>query len=74
MCEIAVEKDPSCLSDASDHFKTKEMCDKEVRRGPWLLKYVPDWFIRKQQIKSCYYHCGDEDVMNGYQKRKAQKA
>ena len=28
-----------------DYFKTREMCDKAVRKYPWLLQFVPDWFV-----------------------------
>ena len=47
-----------------DQHKTHEVCDDAVRRTSWLLKYVPDWFVTKQQIKSCY----------GHQKRRSQRA
>ena len=75
-----VEVDLWQLEDVPDPFKTQDMCDKAVHKRPWLLKYVPDWFITKQQIKSCYDdddYCNDDKLIkwhDGHQKRKAQKA
>ena len=43
-----VEVDLWQLEDVPDPFKTQDMCDKTVQKRPWLLKYVPDWFITKQ--------------------------
>ena len=34
-----------------DHLKNREMCDAAVREDPWLLKYVPDWFVTQEQLK-----------------------
>ena len=31
-----------------DRFKTREMCEKAVKKYLWLLKYVPDWFVTHQ--------------------------
>ena len=30
------------LEFVSDHFKTEDMCNKAVRRGPYTLRYAPD--------------------------------
>ena len=33
----------SCwINKALDHFKTQEMCNKEVEKDPWSLVYVPN--------------------------------
>ena len=59
-----------------------------MRRGPWHLKYVPDWFVTEQQLKLWYdyndnEYCDDDDDddednffkwYEGYKKRKVQKA
>ena len=39
---------PYTLGYVPDQHKTHEMCDDAARRRPWLLKYVPDWFVTKQ--------------------------
>ena len=42
-----------------------------------LLKYVPDWFVTRQQLKLWDDHCTDDGYINwyeGYQKWKPQKA
>ena len=31
MCNKAVDKDPWSLAEVPEHFKTQEMCNKEVR-------------------------------------------
>ena len=80
MCVRAVEKYPLYLSDVSNHFKTQDMCDNEVRRKPWSLKHVPNWFVTEGQIKLWHddaYYCNDNEMIewyHDYQKRKAQKA
>ena len=56
------------------------MCEKAVRRKPCLLKYVPDWFVKQQQLKLWHddhdYYNNDKfiECCDGYKKRKAQKA
>ena len=56
------------------------MCNNAVRMNPWLLNYVPDWFVTQGQIRlwhDDYYHCNDNEIIDwfeGHQKRKAQKA
>ena len=50
--------------DVPDHFKTQEICNKAVRMDQWLLNYVPDWFLKQGQLKTChdYDDCyGDDD-------------
>ena len=42
MCIKAVAKDPRQLYHAPDYFK---MCGATVMEDPWLLNYVPDWFV-----------------------------
>ena len=54
-------------------FKTQEMCDKAVRRRPWLLEYVPDWFVTQEQMKLWHDDddCDDDELIEwyeGYQK------
>ena len=57
------------------------MCDKEVKKHPWLLIYIPDWFVTQGQID--LWHDDNNSVYNddkliywhdGYKKRKARKA
>ena len=58
------------------------MCDKAVEEDLYLLEYVPDWFVRQEQIDlwhddyydDDYYDYGMTEWYNGYKKRKAQKA
>ena len=59
------------------------MCEKAVEVGPWLLIYVPDWFITQQQLKLWHddkqiWHDDDNNEFikwyEDYEKRKAQKA
>ena len=33
------------------------MCDAVVMEDPWLLRYVPDWFVTQQQAKSLDDYC-----------------
>ena len=37
-----VDIEPRFLLLVADHFKTREMCEKAVKKYLWLLKYVPD--------------------------------
>ena len=51
------------------------MCDKAVEEDLCLLEYVPDWFVRQEQIDLW----GDADYgmigwYEGYKKSKAKKA
>ena len=52
---------------------------KAVYKYPWLLKYLPDWFVTQQQLKLWHdddYYCNDDEIIkwyDGYKKRKAQK-
>ena len=58
------------------------MCDKAVEEDLYLLEYVPDWFVRQEQIDlwlddyydDDYYDYGMIEWYDGYKKRKAQKA
>ena len=54
------------------------ICDRAVHNKPWLLKYVLDQFVTRQQLKFWdNHHCiGDGYIKqyDGYQKREAQKA
>ena len=72
MCERAGEDDLNALEFVLDHFKIQEMYEKSVEVDLLSLKYVPDWFVRKQQIGPW-----DDDVIikwyDGYKKCKAQK-
>ena len=52
------------------------MCDDILRRYPYSLQFVPDWFVAQGQIKiwddDDDYYDGDELIKwhDGYQKRK----
>ena len=37
------------------------MCDKAVNEDPWLLNYIPDWFVTQEQVK--IWH--DDSEYNG---------
>ena len=75
-----VDIEPNFLPFLPDPFKTREMCEKAVKKYPWLLKYVPDWFVTHQQMKTWHDnndYCNDDELIkwyDGYQKCKAQKA
>ena len=55
------------------------MCEKAIKKYLWLLKYVLDWFVTHQQIKTWHDnddYCNDDQLIkwyDGYRKRKAQK-
>ena len=74
-----VDIEPCFLPLVPDRFKTRETCEKAIKKYLWLLKYVPDWFVTYQQIKIWHDnddYCNDDDFIEwheGYQKRKAQK-
>ena len=74
-----VDIEPRFLPLVPDRFKTREMCEKSVKKYLWLLKYIPDWFVTHQQIKVWHDNddcCNDNELIqwyNCYKKRKAQK-
>ena len=51
MGKKAVQKDPRMLEYVPDNFKMQEMCNEALRRGPWHLRHVLDWFMTQQQLK-----------------------
>ena len=75
-----VDIQPRFLPFVPDRFKTREMCEKAVKKYLRLLKYVPDWIATYQQIKIWHDnddYCNDDELIKwykGYQKRKSQKA
>ena len=54
MCIKAVDVDLWQLWDVPDGYKLQEMCDAAVRENPSFLIYVPDWFLRQQQVNMWY--------------------
>ena len=57
------------LSFVPDRFKTREMCEKAVKKYLWLLKYVPDWFATHQQIQIWHNnddYCNDGELIEWY--------
>ena len=58
----------------------QKMCDNVVRRDPYSLQFVPDWFVTEEQIDVSYYddeYCDDDELIewyNNYHRRKPQKA
>ena len=56
------------------------MCDKAVKEDLCLLEYVPDWFVRQEQIElwgDDDDDCNDDKLTEWYQgckNRKAEKA
>ena len=79
MCNKAVDDCPRMLGDVPDHLKAREMLEKAVKKYLWLLKYVLDWFVTHQQLKTWHDnddYCNDDQLIewyDGYKKRKAQK-
>ena len=75
-----VDIEPRFLPFLPDRIKTREMCEKAVKKYLWLLKYVTDWFVAHQQIKIWHDnddYCNDDELIewyDGYKVRKAQKA
>ena len=76
----SVDIEPRILPFLPHRFKTRQMCEKAVKKYLWLLKYVPDWFVTHQQIKIWHDnddYCNDDELIewyDGYKVRKAQKA
>ena len=67
MCREAVSREPCSLAFVLDHFKNREMCEKAFKKYLWLLKYVPDWFVTHQQLKTWHDnndYCNDDDMMS----------
>ena len=50
MCEKAVEKNPWALKIIPDHLKTKKMCYEAFQEDTSFLMYIPNWFVRSQQV------------------------
>ena len=72
----AVWVGPSFLELIPDHFKTQEICDNTVRDELRTLLFVPDWFVRQQQIYLCYNdseYCDDDDKDNFFKWDNAYK-
>ena len=76
------------LEDVPVCFKTRDVCEKAMRKSPTSLVYVLDWFVTQQQIKMWRddnEYCDDDDDDDDdddellewyvrYQKRRTQKA
>ena len=56
--------DPWQLGNASDHFKTQEMCNEAMREDSYAIKFVPDWFVTQQQVKICMMTITIAMIMN----------
>ena len=45
------------------------MCDKSMEKDPWLLKYVPDWFVTRKSICMWYddtaYDDDEDNFLSG---------
>ena len=65
-----LNENPRWPTDIPDHFKTQEMRDDAVRRRSWLLKHVPDWFVKEQHIGSW----DDDELIKWYDDYKKRKA
>ena len=62
--------EPRFLPLVPDRFKTREMCEKAVKKYLWLLKYVSDWFVTHQQIKIWHDnndYCNDDELIEWYE-------
>ena len=69
--------EPCFLRLVPDRLKTPGICDKVKHNKPWLLKYVPKWFVTRQQLNLWDDHCINDGYIKwyeGYKKRKSQKA
>ena len=65
-----VDIEPNFLPLVPDLFKTREMCEKAVKKYIWLLKYVPDWFVTHRQIKIWHDdddYCNDDVIIEWYE-------
>ena len=75
-----VDIEPRFLPFLPDRIKTREMCEKAVKKYLWLLKYVPDWFVTQEQLEIWHddvEYCTDDGLIKwyeGYQKRRTHKA
>ena len=85
MCNEIMRTMPEAFHHIPDHFKTQKMCDKAFEEDFFSLKFIPDWFVRPQQVNLWYYDYydygglwDDDDEApgwyEGYQKRKSQKS
>ena len=69
-----VDIEPRSLALVPDRVKTQEMCNKAVHRDPWLLEYVPDWLVTRQQIKIWHDdYCNDDGYIEWYKDYKKRK-
>ena len=51
-------------------------CDKAVREGPFSLQYVPDWFVKQQQVERWYdddYYYDDNKHIEWYYKKRIKE-
>ena len=87
MCNEIMRTMPEAFHHIPDHFKTQKMYDKAFEEDFFSLKFIPDWFLRPQQVNLWYDdnydddggHWDDDDDeapgwYEGYQKRKSQKS
>ena len=42
--ERVVERNPYFLMLLADRFKTQDMCSGGVKKRPWAIINIPDWF------------------------------
>ena len=78
---------PDAFHHIPNQFKPQEMCEKVVKDDSSSLEHVPDWFVTRKWVDVWYdnYYGNDGDhwdvdeekyfqMLNGYNKRKTQKA
>ena len=51
MCDAAACIETYLLASVPNHFKTRKMCDKAVRKERLSLLFVPGWFVMQQQVE-----------------------
>ena len=77
MCNGVVKVDPWQQEYVPDSLKMQGMCIRAVEADLGLLKYVPDWFVTQQQIKTWHddaYYCNNNEMIEWYDGYKKQKA
>ena len=48
MCKKEMDIEPRFLPLVPACLETQETCEKAGGKYPWLLKYVPNWFVTRQ--------------------------
>ena len=76
MCFKAVEKEAERLEHVPNHFKTGEICKRDIDADLCTLVFCADWFVSQEQIKSWYDGDYDDETPgfhDGYQNTRSRK-